>query len=468
MLLAVVLVRYPCESPGSPKIEGPLNPMADNKEPSAQQPIAAGKPPSPFFYGWAIVVASALGIGFGVSVYLPTTTGLLVGPLGRDLHWSPPQIYLALTFATTSTILIAPFLGSIIDRFSARRVIAVSFLLEALLIASCHNLDGDIRWFYARYAAFALLATGTTAISFSALISRWFNRRRGLALGIALAGLGAGGVFWSLLGQWLLQHYGWRDAFLYMAGVIAVIILPIQILVLRDSPESMGCEVDGAVRALGSAAAPTASPVRPLGQPADADLTLRQVLGRGLYWLMMLTFFLVAAASYGVMLNTIPLLERQGATPQYAAAAQASIWSVVVFGRIITGWLMDRFFAPRVAQAFLVPPMIGVAMLAAGVSGPGAFVAPMLVGLAAGAEVDVLAYLVSRYFGLRHFGAIYSSYFAVYAVGTSAGPVFTAWMAARTGSYSAGLWCLLAAFGAACAALTIYPRFRRPAAHTSG
>jgi OFA family oxalate/formate antiporter-like MFS transporter len=443
--------------------------MVDSKKPGARQLMAAGKPQSPFFYGWAIAIASALGIGFGVSVYLPATTGLLVGPLGRDLHWTPPQIYLALTFATTSTILIAPFLGSIVDRFSARRVIALSFLLEALLIASCHNLDGDIRWFYARYAAFALLATGTTAIGYSALLSRWFNRRRGLALGIALAGLGAGGVFWSLLGQWLLQHCGWRDAFLYMAGVVAVIILPIQILVLRDNPESMGLEVDGAMRTLGSAAAPpSASPGRLLAQLPDRDLTLRQVLGHGLYWLMMVTFFLVAAASYGVMLNVIPLLERQGATPQYAAAAQASIWSVLVFGRIITGWLMDRFFAPRVAQAFLVPPMVGVAMLAVGVSGPSAFVAAMLVGLAAGAEVDVLAYLVSRYFGLRHFGAIYSTYFAVYAVGTSAGPVFTAWMAARTGSYSAGLWCLLAALGSACAALAVYPRFRLIAAHASG
>jgi MFS family permease len=443
--------------------------MVEIKDIHAQQPIPAGKPQPPFFYGWAIAFASAIGIGFSVSVYLPTTTGLLVGPLGRDLHWTPPQIYLALTFATSSTILIAPFLGSIVDRFGARRVIALSFLFEALLIASCHNLGADIRWFYARYAAFALLATGTTAIGFSALISRWFNRRRGLALGIALAGLGAGGVFWSLIGQWLLQYCGWRNAFLYMAGVVAVVILPIQILVLRDNPESMGLQVDGGLRASGFAAAPpTASPDRLLSPLADGDLALRQVLGRGLYWLMMFTFFLVAAASYGVMLNMVPLLERQGATAQYAAAAQASIWSVLVFGRIITGWLMDRFFAPRVAQAFLMPPMVGVAMLAVGVSGPSAFVAAMLVGLAAGAEVDVLAYLVSRYFGLRHFGAIYSSYFAVYAVGTSAGPVFTAWMAARTGSYSAGLWCLLAAFGAACAALSFYPRFRRIAAHASG
>jgi MFS family permease len=443
--------------------------MVDNKQPGAQQSVPASNSQTPLFYGWAIAAVSALGIGFGVSVYLPTTTGLLVGPLGRDLHWSPPQIYLALTFATTSTILIAPFLGSIVDRFGARRVIALSFLLEALLIASCHNLSGDIRWFYARYSAFALLATGTTAIGFSALISRWFNRRRGLALGIALAGLGAGGVFWSLLGQWLLQHFGWRDAFLYMGAVVAAIILPIQILVLRDNPESMGLEVDGAVRASGSAIAPPSEMRgRPISQCTDNDLTLRQVLGRRLYWLMMLTFFLVAAASYGVMLNMVPLLEKQGTTPQYAAAAQASIWSVLVFGRLATGWLMDRFFAPRVAQAFLVPPIVGAAMLAVGVSGPSAFVAAMLVGLAAGAEVDVLAYLVSRYFGLRHFGAIYSTYFAVYAVGTSAGPVFTAWMATRNGNYSAGLWCLVAAFAVACSTLIAYPRFRSVAASATG
>jgi MFS family permease len=422
--------------------------MSIIKESVTTDTPATGPAGNAWFYGWAIAVASALGIGSGISVYLPTTTGLLVGPLGADLHWTPPQIYLALTFATGATILIAPFLGRLVDQFGARRIIAFSFIAQALLIGSCRYLDDDIRAFYARYAAFALLSTGTTAIAFSALISRWFSRRRGLALGIGLAGLGLGGVFWSLLTQWLFQHFGWREAFTWMAGIIALGVLPLLLLVLRNSPESMGLNPDG-----------DKTPSAAVRRDAATGLSLREAMSTRVYWLMMITFFLVASAAYGVMLNMVPLLEHQGASRQYAVAAQASIWLALVLGRVITGWFLDRFFAARVAQVFMLPPIVGVALLAVGVSGPSAFVAAMLVGLAAGAEVDVLAYMVSRYFGLRHFGTIYATYFAVYAVGTSLGPLFTSSIMAHYGVYSPALWSSAGALIAGCVLLIFYPRF---------
>jgi OFA family oxalate/formate antiporter-like MFS transporter len=163
----------------------------------------------------------------------------------------------------------------------------------------------------------------------------------------------------------------------------------------------------------------------------------------------------------------VPLLEHQGASRQYAVAAQASIWLALVLGRVITGWFLDRFFAARVAQVFMLPPIVGVALLAVGVSSPWAFVAAMLVGLAAGAEVDVLAYMVSRYFGLRHFGSIYATYFAVYAVGTSLGPLFTSSVMARYGAYSPALWSSAAALIAGCVLLIFYPRFQSPTAPAS-
>ena len=409
--------------------------------PDRTDPVTGSK----IFYGWVIAFASSLGIAFSVSVYLPTTTGLLVGPLSREFGWTSPQIFLALTFATTCTILAAPFVGNLIDRYGARRVIAVSFLIEALLIASFRYMNDDIYWFYARYAAFALFSTGTTAIGFSALISRWFNKRRGLALGIALGGLGVGGVFWSLLTQFLFDRFGWRDSFVYLGAIVALVVLPILMATLRNSPQSMGLEMDGE-RSSG-----------PKRAEEVAGVMLREAARDGQYWLILATFFLIACATYGVMLNLVPLLQQQGASAQYAAAAQASIWSVLVLGRIVTGWLMDRYFAPHVALGFLIPPIVGIAMLAVGVNGPGAFVAAMLVGLAAGAEVDVMAYLASRYFGLKHFGAIYATFFSVYAVGTSAGPVFTAWLVARNGAYGPALWCLVAAL---CVSSVMLLRFR--------
>jgi MFS family permease len=397
------------------------------------------------FYGWIVAFGSAFGIAFGVSAYLPSTIGLLVGPLHRDLGWTAPQILLALSFSTTCTIVAAPLVGGLIDRFGARYVIAASFVCEGLIIASCRDVH-ELRWLYLRYAALTLLGTGTTAIGFAALISRWFDRRRGLALGIALGGLGAGGVFWSLVTQWLFDHLGWRQSFPWL-GAIVIAVAPILFLALRDDPMSLGVAADGCPRVT-SARLSVTSGVTLLAATASAH-----------YWLMILTFMIIASSTYGVILNLVPLLVSHGATAKHASHVQATLWSVLVIGRIVTGWLMDRFFAPRVALAFLLPSIIGVAMLADGAGGSVAFLAAMLVGLAAGAEVDIMAYLVGRYFGLRHFGAIYATFFAVYAVGTSVGPTLTAALALRCGGYAVPLWYLVAALCLAVVLLLRFPRF---------
>jgi MFS family permease len=404
------------------------------------------------FYGWIIAVASAAGIAFGVSVYLPATTALLIGPLQKAMGWSAPEIFLSLTFATTSTIVAAPLVGMLIDRFGARRIVCISFVCEGLLIASCRYLGGDIRWLYARYAAFALLGTGTTAIGISSLITRWFNRRRGIALGIALAGLGVGGVFWSLATQWLFDHVGWRDTFAWLGGIVTVLVAPLLALLLRDDPTSLGLSIDGDVKlhSTGDAKLP------------EAGTTLRAAVGTRHYWRMMATFFIIAAATYGIMLNLVPLLIRRGTSPGEAAHVQASIWSALVVGRIATGWLMDRFFAPRVALAFLMPPVIGALLLAAGATGLSAYLAALLLGLSAGAEVDVMAFIISRYYGLKHFGTIYSTYFSAYALGTSLGPVTAATLAAHTGGYAAPLYTIAGSFCVAAILLQRFPRFAAP------
>jgi MFS family permease len=401
-----------------------------------------------FFYGWFIAVASGLGVACSVAIFVPATLSLLAPHLKAELGWSAQQIFLAPAFATTATILVAPFLGGLVDRLSARWVISVSFVIEALIIASFRYIDSSVALFYARYAALAILASGTTAIAFASVIARWFDRRRGLALGIALAGFGLGGVVWSLLSEALFERFGWREAFFFMAGFIMVFTVPVLFVILRDSPEALGLNADGA--STEAAATPKA---------AVPGMTLRQAIGTTQYWMMAVTFFFVGFAVQSVLLHLAPLLMSQGQSSRVAALAQASMWAVLVFGRVAVGWLMDRFFAPRVALAFMIPPIIGIGMLATGASGYAALAAAMMVGLAAGAEVDVVAYLTSRYFGLKHYGKIYSTYFSIYAIGTGIGPALTAWGVGRFGGYGTILWVLVGALIVAGLLLTRYQHF---------
>jgi MFS family permease len=123
-------------------------------------------------------------------------------------------------------------------------------------------------------------------------------------------------------------------------------------------------------------------------------------------------------------------------TPELAAVAQSVIGLSLIFGRVLAGWLMDRFFAPHVAIAFLIGPVVGIYVLASGATGWAAFASAALIGLAAGAEVDVIAYLVSRYFGMRAFGETYGWQYAAFTAGSGLAPAVTAAGFDQTGSYS--------------------------------
>jgi OFA family oxalate/formate antiporter-like MFS transporter len=402
-----------------------------------------------FFYGWIVALAAGLGIACGVSVFIPATIGLLVGPLSKELGWAPPAIYFALMLPAVATIVVAPFVGALIDRLGAKRMIAFAFVAEAAIVASFYFLDQNILGFYVRYALFAILGTATTAVSFTVLVSYWFDRRRGLALGIALAGTGFGGAAWSLLVQRLLDQYGWRVSYLFMSMVILA-VLAILMLVLKERPESMGQSVDG-VNETGVG----------LKSPRVQGMTLKEASSTKHYWLMLFTFLIVVSAVYSVMLHLVPMLKQRGVSAQAAAGIQASLWIALVFGRIGTGWLMDRFFAPHVAIACLVPSIFGMALLATGATGSTALLAAMLVGAAAGAEIDVVAYLCGRYFGLTHYSTIYGTLFAACALGTAVGPTLAAQLLPVLGGYAGVLWFEIIMVLVGIGLFLCFPRFNK-------
>jgi MFS family permease len=383
------------------------------------------------FHGWVIAAAAALGIACSFSVLVVTITSIFAAPLSREMGWTTPQIMLGPLVAGLCGLLTAPFIGAFCDRFGARRIVLLSFVIEVIVVASFRYLDHSLVGYWLRYGALALLCMGTTQVAFSRIISCWFNRRLGLALGIALAGVGVGGFAWSLLVQKLIDLYGWRDAYLGIAACIAAVTLPVLLLILRHSPASVGLAIDGdAARA---AAPGTAS--------AIGGMTLRQAAASPQYRLMAVTFFLFGLSLQGAQLNLVPLLTSRGVSAQLAASIQAIMLLTLIAGRVSSGLLLDRVFAPRVAQGFLLAPIAGIAALALGAAGPLALVAAMCIGLAVGGESDVIAYLVRRYFGLRQYSRIYGTFFSFFGAGSALGPVATAWAVAHArGGYGTVLW----------------------------
>ena len=379
------------------------------------------------FYGWYVAIACGIGLGCGLASVITATFPIFLAPLRAEFGWSQPQVFGALALTTLTVAIAAPFFGAVVDRIGARRMILAGLLLEALVVASFARQTASLPSFYLRYIALALLALGTTHVAFTRVITMWFDRRRGMALGITLAGLGVGSMVWPLLAQWVIGAYGWREAYLVLAGTIAVVGLSTVALVVRDSPHPMGLAVDGAAGAA-LASAPE--------KRALSGMAVREALRTREFRLMLAAFIFIGASISSVQVHLVPLLTSRGVSPMLAATAMSVLAAALVIGRLTAGWLMDRMFAPRVAIAFLIGPIVAIALLAAGATGGLAFLAGILMGLAVGAEVDVTALLASRYFGLRNFSGIYAFFYGAYALGAAFGPLITAIAVDKNGGYT--------------------------------
>jgi len=412
--------------------------------------------PTPLFYGWIIAAASGFGLAFGIATVVAATFSIFVGPIRGEFGWTTSALFWAPLAVTLTAALCAPFVGGLVDRLGARRVILVSFVLEALVLASFYLMGSSLAGFYARYVALGALGLGTTHVAFARLITTWFDRRRGLALGVALAGVGVGGVVLPVLCQWLIGTFGWRLAYVGLALLVLFVTLPIMALTLRNTPAQMGLAPDGDV--------PGSERARAADAQAALGATLSEARHDRVFWQMLVTFLLVGISLQAMMLHLVPLLRERGVGAEAAAIAQSTIFAGLLAGRLVTGWLMDRYFAPRVALAFLVAPIVGIAMLALGANGAAAFVAAALIGVAAGAEVDVIAYLTSRYFGMRQYSRIYGTFYSMYSLGGGVGPLLTATAVDRTGGYASSLWTHIGILAVSALLLTTFPRFPQRAA----
>ena len=278
-------------------------------------------------------------------------------------------------------------------------------------------------------------------------VVEWFDRRRGLALGFGLAGVGLGAAFMPAISHALITKFGWETGYLGLGAIVLLVSFPALYIFLRNTPQEMNLNSDGDPD---SAAGP--GPVK--------GFNVQQTVRLRTFWLMVFMFTLVGMTATAVIIHLTPLLIDRGLSSDDAAATQVIMGLSLIFGRVFAGFLMDRFFAPYVSIAFLLGPVVGLALLASGAGGGAATAAAILVGLAIGAEFDVLSYFVSRYFGLLSFGLIFGLLFAAFELGAGLGPAILGLCYDRTGEYTLALWGMCGGAALACiltAMLGAYP-----------
>lgn len=384
---------------------------------------------------WRVVLAAAVGCAFGLTALPYYTLGMVAKPIAAEFAWPRAVVQGGITFAAFGVLASAWLAGWMIDRYGARRVALASQAGLALGFVGLAMQNGSPTLWYANWFLLAVFGVGTTPLTWSRGIASWFDRRRGLALGLGLTGTGFTAFLAPPLMTSIVAGSGWRAGYLAIAAGIVLLAMPVIFLWFRER----AVEAGDATRAAADAGA---APGLEASSAATPGVTLGEALRGRHFWIIALGFLFVCAAVTGVNANLVPLLTDAGLDAA-AAARQASVLGLaVIVGRLLAGWLLDRLWAPVVGLIVLVPSALACLLLQAQVA---PVFAIALLGLAGGAEFDLIAFLCLRYFGTRHYGKIYAWQWASFTVASGLGPVAFGAIFDATGSYATGLLAATAA-----------------------
>lgn len=386
---------------------------------------------SEFKLGWPVVAACMIGMMFGISAIPFYTLGIFAGPVIETFEWSRAQYQGAFTFMLAGA-LAGPFVGHLCDKFGNRVVALTSVTLFALAFASIGFVTTKAVWtFYAAWAVMAFVAQGTGPIPWTRAISEWFYQNRGLALGLALMGSGVAAFIAPPLVTWVIAAVGWRMAYGVVGAAIFLVAFPALYWGLRPAPPE--------VTAMGEQ--------RTSGMSARYGKTLGQALRSYRFWVIAVSFSLISLGVSGIISNLVPLLTDRAFTPQTAALIASVVGLSVIAGRLVVGALLDRFWGPGIAFVLMALPASACLLLAgAELSTPMTVFAVFIVGFAAGAEFDIIAYFVTRYFGMKNYGKIYGVQYTLFFFGAGLAPLVFARVYDAAGSYGPVLTASAAAF----------------------
>ena len=369
---------------------------------------------------WWIVFGATLSMFVAQGPVLLYTLGLFIKPLNQEFGWDRASISAAGGIAAIFSAITIPFVGSLIDRWGVRTVLLPVVVLCASSVALIAVTPKSVVVFMLLFAITGVLGSGQGPLGYAKCVSAWFDDRRGLALGITMSGIGLGAALIPQYAQFLIGNFGWRAAYAGLGLLTLIVAFPAVFLFIREP-----------ARAKFAAAQSSASEDRP------PDLEVREVLGGRRFWLIACALLLVSTVTQGLVVHTVPLLTDNGYSPEVAAALMMAVGLSTMAGRLLSGYLVDRIFAPFVAAFFFLLPCLGIYLLDSAISPVAGIIS---LGLASGTEIDMIGFLTSRYFGMKRFGQLYGYLFASFVVGSAVGPTMMGLAFERLHSYEPALW----------------------------
>ena len=402
---------------------------------------------------WTLVLAAS--IAFSFTSVMTASTGLFIEPWTKEFGWSRTLLSSGMSITSITTFLFSPLFGVLIDRHGTRRMALPGLVLLALTIASLSLLDGSVWMWFAIWTVYAAAALCTKSTVWTAGVASAFDAGRGLAIGLTLSGSALAQAITPPLANFLIEAYGWRMAFVWLGlgwGGIAILLC---VFLLYDGYDE-------------SRKARAADPTRATDKALlDAPgLSMAEAWRSVALWRIAISTFVIMVVTIALVVHQIPILVEIGVDRGAAAWYAGMAGLAGVAGKLVTGWLLDRYAARWVGGLTLAATALTfVLLLIPNRSMTIIFIAMFINGYAAGTKLQIAGYLTSAYGGMKNFGAIFGTMASLIAAGSGLGPLMAGFIYDFWGNYDPYLWIgivgtLLSAF--LIFGLGDYPEWHRP------
>jgi MFS family permease len=378
----------------------------------------------------AWIVLAALTLCLLASTGIRAVFGVYIKPMEAEFGWSRGALSMAAALSLLLLGAVGPFFGRLADRWGPRRVIVMALIL--LGVGSIASSFVTKLWhiFLTAGVLMAVGAGGAAMSTGSAVVARWFERRRGVAMGFAAGGMSAGQLIVIPLATMLTLTYGWRSSFLWLGVGLLLLVVPIGAWLIRNTPEERGVRPLGAVGPVQTAAQVAAAQQAGRVGVAEAAQTLP-------FWLLMGTFFVCGYTSNGMILtHFMPHAMDHNFTPMQASAALGVMGGMNIIGTVGSGWLCDRFGRRGPLATYYFVRGLSLVFLLYVWNVPSLHLWAAIFGLNYISTVPPTTTLTANIYGRFSVGELSGWIFFAHQVGAALGAALAGWIFEWTGSYS--------------------------------
>ncbi len=390
---------------------------------------------SEFKRGWRIIVVTLLGLAVSANVAMLYGFGAMVIPLQTEFGWSRGELQPAISFLFVGAVVGAQLFGLLLERYGMKRLTLLSLIGLTLVFASMSLIGRSVLWLYLLCFLLPIFGMGAQHTTWTQLIALWYERNRGLALALMLTGTGLSAAIMPSAVTWANARWGWQGPFLLMA-VLPLAVFPLMWCWMKLPGTAQGKSAGSAGAVAGGVA--ESATAAPLVSDAQSGLSFREGMRAPRFWLLNLALGLAVAGMITMISNAVPLLRDKGLSAVEASQVFGSFGLALISGRVLVGYLVDRLWAPGVAAVAMSLPAFGCLLL---LNSGGDQIALLtlgllLIGIGAGAEFDVAAFLIMRYFGMRHYARLFGVHIGVTTAAASVAPWLFGRLYTATGSYT--------------------------------